>query len=97
VKKSVEKDLAKGVRALQALVKFDPHIAGKDLTLADCAAFVSLPLVSLVGKHGFGRDFLDELPQVKPYLKMLGERPVFAKVKADLKSAQAAAVARAGR
>jgi glutathione S-transferase len=94
-KKSVERDLAKGVRALKALVKLDPYIAGKDLTLADCAAFVSLPLVSLVGKHGFGRDFLDEVPQVKPYLKMLGERPVFARVKADLKSAQAAAVARA--
>jgi glutathione S-transferase len=73
----------------------DPYIAGRDLTLADCAAFVSLPLVSLVSKRAFGRDFLDELAQVKPYLKMLGERPVFAKVKEDLKSAQAAAVARA--
>jgi glutathione S-transferase len=95
VKKSVEKDLAKGVRALKAVAKFDPYIAGRDLTLADCAAFVSLPLVSLVSKRAFDRDFLDELPQAKPYLKMLGERPVFAKVKADLKSAQAAAVARA--
>jgi glutathione S-transferase len=95
VKKSVEKDLEKGVRALKAVAKFDPYIAGRDLTLADCAAFVSLPLVSLVSKRAFERDFLDELPQAKPYLKMLGERPVFAKVKADLKSAQAAAVARA--
>jgi glutathione S-transferase len=92
---AVEKDLAKGLRALKAVAKFDPHIAGRDLTLADCAAFVSLPLVSLVSKRAFDRDFLDELPQAKPYLKMLGERPVFAKVKADLKSAQAAAVARA--
>ena len=94
---AVEKDLAKGVRALKAVAKFDPYIAGRDLTLADCAAFVSLPLVSLVSKRAFERDFLDELAQAKPYLKMLGERPVFAKVKADLKSAQAAAVARAGR
>jgi glutathione S-transferase len=92
---SVEKDLGKGVRALKAVAKLDPYIAGRDLTLADCAAFVSLPLVSLVSKRAFGRDFLDDLPQVKPYLKMLGERPVFAKVKQDLKSAQAAAVARA--
>jgi len=95
VKKSVEKDLSKGVRALKGLAKFNPYIAGSELTLADCAAFVSLPLVSLVTKQAFGRDFLDDLPQVKPYLKMLGERPAFARVNEDRKSAQAAATARA--
>jgi glutathione S-transferase len=90
VKQSVEKDLAKGIRAFRALAKFDPYIAGSELTLADCAAFVHLPLVSLATKHGYGRDFLDEIPQVKPYLKMLGERPAFSKVNQDRKAAQAA-------
>ena len=89
-KAAVGKDLAKGVRALKQLVKFDPYIAGKELTVADCAAFVHLPIVSLVGKHGFGRDFLDELPQVRPYLKMLGERPAFRRVAEDRKAVQAA-------
>jgi glutathione S-transferase len=88
-KQSVEKDLAKGVRALAALVKFEPYIAGRELTLADCAAAVHLPLVSLSTKLAFGRDFLEGLPQVKPYLKMLGERPAFARVNADRKAAQA--------
>lgn len=95
VKAAIEKDLAKGARALKAVAKFDPYIAGPDLTLADCAAFVSLPLVTLVSKLAFGRDFLDELPKMKPYLRMLGERPAFAKVNEDRKSAQAAAAARA--
>ena len=90
VKTAVGKDLAKGVRALKQLVVFDPYIAGNSLTIADCAAFVHLPLVSLVGKHGFGRDFLDELPQLKPYLKMLGERPAFRRANEDRKAAQAA-------
>ena len=90
VKQAAQKELAKGLRALKALAKFRPYIAGSDLTLADCAAFVSLPLVSLATKHTFGRDFLDDLPQVKPYLKMLGERPAFAKVNEDRKAAQAA-------
>ena len=89
-KAAVGKDLAKGVRALKQLVRFDPYIAGKKLTVADCAAFVHLPIVSLVGKHGFGRDFLDELPQVRPYLKMLGERPAFRRVAEDRKAVQAA-------
>jgi len=90
VKEAVAKDLAKGIKALRQLVKFDPYIAGKQLTIADCAAFVHLPLVSLASKHGFGRDALEDWPQVKPYLKMLGERPAFRKVNEDRKAAQAA-------
>jgi glutathione S-transferase len=90
-KQSVEKDLAKGVRAFTALARFEPFIAGKEITFADCAAAVHLPLVSLSTKLAFGRDFLDGMPQVKPYLKMLGERPAFAKVNADRKAASEAA------
>jgi glutathione S-transferase len=89
-KAQVEKGVAKGVRALKAVARFDPFIAGKDLTIADCAAFVHLPLVTLVTKTAYGRDFLEDIPQVKPYLKMLGERPAFAKVNEDRKAATAA-------
>ena len=89
-KKEVERDLAKGVRGFATRVRFDPYIAGDSLTLADCSAFVHLPLVSLASKLAFGRDFLEGLPQVKPYLKMLGERPAFARVNEDRKTAQAA-------
>ncbi|HEX9182919.1 MAG TPA: glutathione S-transferase, partial [Burkholderiales bacterium] len=90
-KAQVEKGLAKGVRALKSVAKFGPYIAGQDLTLADCAAFVHLPLVSLVSKTAYGRDFLEDIPQVKPYLRMLGERPAFARVNEDRKAATAAA------
>lgn len=94
-KKEVERDLAKGVRAFAKLVKFDPYIAGKELTLADCSAFVNLPLVSMASKLAFGKDVFESVPQVKPYLKMLGERPHFAKVNADRKAASEAAAAAA--
>ncbi len=90
VKQAVEKDLAKGLRAFKALAKFDPFIAGGELTYADCAAFVHLPLVSLSTKIAYGRDFLEDLPQVKPYIKMLKERPAFLKVDEDRKAYQAA-------
>jgi glutathione S-transferase len=90
VKQSVQKDLPKGVRALKALVKFDPYIAGRELTLADCAAFVHLPLVSLATKLAYGRDVLDDMAPLKPYIRMLSERPAFAKVNEDRKAAQAA-------
>lgn len=90
MKTMTEKDLGKGVRALGRLVKFSPYIAGAELTLADCSAFVHLPLVTLSTKIIYGRDFLEGVAQVKPYLKMLGERPAFARVNEDRKSAQAA-------
>ena len=89
-KQAAEKELGKGLRALAQLARFDPFIAGKELTLADCSAFVHLPLVTLTTKIIYGRDFLEALPRVKPYLKMLGERPAFRTVAEDRKSAQAA-------
>jgi glutathione S-transferase len=90
VKQAVEKDLAKGVRAFRMRARFDPYVAGGQLTLADCAAFVHLPLVSLATKLAFGADMLESMPQIKPYLKMLGERPAFKTVNDDRKAAQAA-------
>ena len=90
VKQSAEKDLAKGLRTFRRLAKFAPYVAGAELTLADCAAFVHLPLVSLTTKIIYGRDALEDMAQVKPYLKMLGERPAFQRVNDDRKAAQAA-------
>jgi glutathione S-transferase len=90
-KQQVEKGVNKGVRALKAVARFEPYIAGKTLTIADCAAFVHLPIVTLVTRQAFGRDYLEDIPQVKPYLKMLGERPAFARVNEDRKAASAAA------
>jgi len=92
-KKEVERDLAKGVRGLKALVKFDPFVAGKELTYADCAAAVHFPLISMSTKICFGRDFLEDLPQVKPYLKMLAERPAFKRVGDERKAAMEARMA----
>ena len=91
VREAVEKDLAKGVRTLRTLARFDPYIAGPELTLADCAAFVHLPLVSLATKLGYGRDVLEDVLGLEAYLAMLGERPAFARVKSDQKAARAAA------
>lgn len=88
-KAGVEKELAKGVRAFAALAKFEPFVAGAELTIADCAAACHLPLVSLATKLAYGRDALEGIAQVKPYLKMLNERPAFAQVNAWRKEAQA--------
>jgi len=93
IKKHVEKDLAKGVRAFKQLARFTPYIAGDSLTYADCAAGVHLPLVSLSSKIVYGRDALDDCAPVRPYLKMLNERPAFRKMNDDRKAATEAMAA----
>jgi len=92
-KQVVERDLAKGLRALKSRAKFAPYIAGGELTLADCAAAVHLPLVTLVTRRAFGSDYLEAMPQVKPYLEMLGKRPAFLKA-AEARKAEQAALAK---
>lgn len=83
-KKEVDKLLAKGLRSVAQLARFDPFIAGKDFSHADCAAWVHLPLVSQATKKIYGRDFVGELfPAAKPYLKLIGERPQALRVNAD--------------
>ena len=90
LKEAVEKDLVKGIRAFRMRAKFDPYVAGSELTLADCAAGVHLTLISLATRLAYGHDMLESMPQVKPYLKMIGERSAFKKVNDERKAAQAA-------
>ena len=90
LRQAVQKDLAKGVRAFRARAKFAPYVAGAELTLADCAAFVHLPLVSLATKLAYGEDVFAAMPAIKPYIAMLAERPAFRRVSEDRKAAQAA-------
>ncbi|NJN40556.1 MAG: glutathione S-transferase, partial [Gammaproteobacteria bacterium] len=94
-KAQIERELTKGLKALARHAKLAPAIAGPELTLADVCAFVHLPLVSVATRLVIGRDMVDELlPQAKPYLRMLGERPAFARVNADRKAASDALAAR---
>ena len=95
LKQTVDADLARGVRTLGTLARFEPFIAGREFTLADCAAFVHLPIVSLATKIVLGRDVLEGMPQVRELVKMLRARPAFARVDEDRKTASAAMAAAA--
>jgi glutathione S-transferase len=63
-------------------------VAGDSFTLADCAAFCSLPLVGMATKAVYGEDLLLSAGvDYKPYIKMIGERPSAQKVAQDRKAA----------
>lgn len=90
----VRKLLEKNITAFKRLVKFAPYAAGAEFTSADCAAFVSLPLVAMASKAVYGVDLLAEGGiDWKPYIKRVGERPSAQRVAADRKASQDAQIA----
>jgi len=76
--------LGKNLPGFKRLAKFSPYVAGDTFTLADCAAFVSLPLVAMATKAIYGEDLLGAAGiDWKSYTRMIGERPSAQKVTAD--------------
>jgi glutathione S-transferase len=86
--------LARNIAAFQRLAKLAPYLAGPEFTIADCAAYVSLPLVALGSKVIYGEDMLQSAGvDWKSYIKLIEQRPSAQKVTADRKGEQAASVA----
>ena len=92
-KSRIHKLLTRNVAAFQRLAKFSPYLAGDEFTLADCAGYVSLPLVAMASKAVFGADALQAVGiDWKRYIKLVEQRPSAQRVTADRKAEQAAGV-----
>lgn len=87
VKARTQKLLKRNAKAFARLAKFSPYIAGDAFTMADCAALVHLPVVSMASKKIYGEDVLADYP-VRDYATMLGERATVQRVNADRKANQ---------
>ena len=86
-KDRARKLLAKGIPAFKRLAKFGPYVAGDTFTVADCAAYVSLPLVAMASKSVLGEDMLAAAGiDWKAYAALIGQRPAAQKVAADRKA-----------
>ena len=84
----IRREVEQKIVAVQRLLKFAPYAAGDSFTMADCCAFVDLPLVGLATKTVYGEDLLlAHGLDYKPYLKFVGERASAQKVNADRKAA----------
>jgi glutathione S-transferase len=92
----VRKLLDRNIPAFRHLTRFAPYVAGDTFTLADCAAYVHLPVVSLATRAVYGEDLLlAHGIDWKPYVKRLAERPSAQRVDADRKADQARTLASA--
>ena len=87
-KERVRKQLEKNIPAFAKLAKFSPYVAGDTFTMADCAAYASLPVVGMATKAIYGEDLLAAARlDTRAYAKLVGERASAQKVAADRKAA----------
>lgn len=93
----VRKQLVRQIAGFQRLARFGPYLAGDQFTLADCAAWVSLPLVAMASKAVYGEDLLAAAGvDWKAYAALIAKRPSAARVAADRKTDQARMAAAKG-
>ena len=82
--------LTANIEGFKRLAKFSPFVAGDSFTMADCAAWNSLPLVGMASKIVLGEDLLlAGGVDWKSYAKFVGQRPSAQKVVADRKADEA--------
>jgi glutathione S-transferase len=93
----VRKLLTKNIAGFKRLARFAPYLAGERFTIADCAGYVSLPVVSMASKAIYGECLLAAGGiDWKPYIALVGQRPSAQRVTADRKrDTERAAAARA--
>ena len=90
----VRKKLVRHIEGFKRLARFSPYVAGDSFTLADCSAWVTLPLVAMASKAVLGEDLLASADIAwKSYVKLIDERPTAQRIVADRKAAQAAQAA----
>jgi len=84
----VRRKLTRNIAGFKRLARFGPYVGGDSFTQADCAAFVSLPLVGKASELVLGEDLLLAAGvDWKSYVKFIGQRPSAQRIAADRKIA----------
>jgi glutathione S-transferase len=83
VKSAVRPLLAQGVGGLEKLARFEPYIAGPELSLADFSAAFHFVPVSIASKAIYGEDVLAALPAVKRHRELMDRREFVRRVRAE--------------
>lgn len=83
IKEKAGIELLQGFAALQRHARFDPYVAGSDLSIADLYFQYSVSLALVVGDKLFGIDFLARMPEARALLQRLEQRPHARRIAAD--------------
>ena len=80
-KEAVRPLLERGVAGFRELARFEPYVAGPDLTLADFSVSFHFPPVSIASKAIYGQDILTGVPGLKAHRELMGERECVERVR----------------
>ncbi|MFK8329080.1 glutathione S-transferase family protein [Pseudomonas sp. BJa5] len=83
IKDKARAELLAGLDTLKRNGRFEPYVAGSEMTIADMLFCFSVDLASAVGKEVFELDVLANFPQAKALLKQLRQNPHVQKIAAD--------------
>src|SRR5262245_53146612 len=83
VKSAVRPLLAQGLQGLRELARFDPYIAGPELSLADFSAAFHFVPVSIASKSVYGEDVLAALPAVTRHRELMNGRELVQRVRGE--------------
>jgi glutathione S-transferase len=86
VKEKAKASLIKGVEALQRNGKFSPYVAGDRFTYADIMFMYSVNLAGAASKRVLGMNLLENYPQMKELMALIGERESAKKIAVDQKA-----------
>jgi glutathione S-transferase len=86
VKEKAKASLIKGVEALQRNGKFSPYVAGDSFTYADIMFMYSVNLAGAASKRVLGMNLLENYPQMKELMALIGERESAKKIAVDQKA-----------
>ncbi|WP_449430615.1 glutathione S-transferase [Pseudomonas putida] len=90
IKERARAELLAGFATLKRNGRFAPYVAGEQLTLADLKFCFSVDLACAVGKKVLNIDFLEDFPQARALLQLLGDNPHMARIVADKEAAMPA-------
>lgn len=83
LKAEVKAQLEKGFAALYRIAKFDPYVAGGELSYADFFFRFAVSLATIVASKACGWDAYGELDEVRNLLELMGERDSVKRALAD--------------
>ncbi len=85
----IRAQLKKSLDAFKVLARFEPYAAGDTFTLADCSAYITLPLAAMASRLVCREDLVAAAGiDWKAHTKLVEQRPTAQKVAADRKADQ---------
>lgn len=80
LKEIVLRELKQAVQSFNATARFAPYVAGNEISLADCAAYCTIPWFALLAERHLGENPLSGIRGFAEYRAFMDQNPDFAEI-----------------